>query len=61
MNDIFIEIDWIYVVKMHILTLSEKLWFKSSQIATVTNSDKSGNFTVAICDLSQFAIKAIPW
>ena len=35
--------------------LSEKLCFEPSQIATVTNCDT----TVAICDLSQFVIKAV--
>ena len=33
----------------------EKLYFEPSQIATVTNCDT----TVAICDLSQFVIKAV--
>ena len=35
--------------------LSEKLCYEPSQIATVTNCDT----TVAICDLSQFVIKAV--
>ena len=35
----------------------EKLRFEPSQIATVTN----GGTTVAICDLSQFVIKALTW
>ena len=35
--------------------LSEKLCFEPSQIVTVTNCDT----TVAICDLSQFVIKAV--
>ena len=40
---------------------SEKLCFEPSQIATVTNCDKSGIFTVAICNLPQFVIKTVPW
>ena len=36
---------------------SEKLYFGPSQIATVTNCDT----IVAICDLSQFVIKALTW
>ena len=36
---------------------SEKLYFEPSQIATVTNCDT----IVAICDLSQFVIKAFTW
>ena len=40
---------------------SEKLCFESSQIATVTNCDKSGISTVAICDLSQFVTKTVLW
>ena len=39
--------------------LSEKLCFEPSQIATVTNCDNSGISAVAICDLSQFVIKAV--
>ena len=39
--------------------LSEKLCFEPSQIATVTNCDNSGIPAVAICDLSQFVIKAV--
>ena len=39
--------------------LSEKLYFEQSQIATVTNCDNSGILAVAICDLSQFVIKAV--
>ena len=39
--------------------LSEKLCFEPSQIATVTNCDNSGILAVAICDLSQFVIKAV--
>ena len=38
---------------------SEKLCFEPSQIATVTNCDNSGISAVAICDLSQFVIKAV--
>ena len=40
---------------------SEKLRFEPSQIATVTNCDNSGIPAVAICDLSQFLIKALIW
>ena len=36
---------------------SEKLYFEPSQIAIVTNCDT----IVAICDLSQFVIKALTW
>ena len=39
----------------HIWHQSEKLYFEPSQIAGVTNCDT----TVAICDLSQFVIKAV--
>ena len=39
--------------------LSEQLCFEPSQIATVTNCDNSGIPAVAICDLSQFVIKAV--
>ena len=39
--------------------LYEKLCFEPSQIATVTNCDNSGIPAVAICDLSQFVIKAV--
>ena len=39
--------------------LSEKLCFEPSQIATITNCDNSGIPAVAICDLSQFVIKAV--
>ena len=39
--------------------LSEKLCFEPSQTATVTNCDNSGIPVVAICDLSQFVIKAV--
>ena len=39
--------------------LSEKLCFEPSQIATVPNCDNSGITAVAICDLSQFVIKAV--
>ena len=39
--------------------LSEQLHFELSQIATVTNCDNSGIPAVAICDLSQFVIKAV--
>ena len=39
--------------------LSEQLHFEPSQIATVTNCDNSGIPAVAICDLSQFVIKAV--
>ena len=39
--------------------LSEQLCFEPSQIATVTNCDNSGILAVAICDLSQFVIKAV--
>ena len=39
--------------------LSGKLCFEPSQIATVTNCDSSGIPAVAICDLSQFVIKAV--
>ena len=39
--------------------LSEHLCFEPSQIATVTNCDNSGILAVAICDLSQFVIKAV--
>ena len=39
--------------------ISEKLCFEPSQIATVTNCDNSGIPAVAICDLSQFVIKAV--
>ena len=38
---------------------SEKLCFEPSQIGTVTNCDNSGIPAVAICDLSQFVIKAV--
>ena len=41
--------------------LSEKLCFEPSQIATVTNRDKSGISNIAICDLSQFVTKTVPW
>ena len=40
---------------------SEKLYFKPSQIATVKNCDKLGITAVAICDLSQFVTKTVPW
>ena len=39
--------------------ISEKFWFEPSQIATVTSCDNSGIPAVAICDLSQFVIKAV--
>ena len=39
----------------------EKLCFEPSQIATVTICDNSGIPAVAICDLSQFVIKALMW
>ena len=39
----------------HYWQQSEKSYFEPSQIATVTNCDT----TVAICDLSQFVIKAV--
>ena len=39
----------------HMIYQSEKLCFEPSKIATVTNCDT----TVAICDLSQFVIKAV--
>ena len=39
--------------------LSEQLCFEPSQIATVTNCDNSRILAVAICDLSQFVIKAV--
>ena len=39
----------------------EKLCFEPSQIVTVTNCDISGIPAVAICDLSQFVIKALMW
>ena len=35
--------------------------FEPLQIATVTICDKSGIPAVAICDLSQFVIKSVPW
>ena len=44
-----------------LLNLSEKFCFEPSQIATVTNCDNSGIPAVAICDLSQFVIKALMW
>ena len=37
----------------------ENLSFEPSQIATVTNCDKSGNLAVAFCDLSQYVIIAV--
>ena len=45
---------WLYTIG-HYWHQSEKLCFEPSQIATVTNCDT----TVAICDLSQFVIKAV--
>ena len=39
--------------------ISEQLCFEPSQIATVTNCDSSWILAVAICDLSQFVIKAV--
>ena len=39
--------------------LSDQLCFEPSQNATVTNCDNSGILAVAICDLSQFVIKAV--
>ena len=39
--------------------LSEKLCFEPPQIATITNCDNSRIPAVAICDLSQFVIKAV--
>ena len=44
-----------YHMTYHMTYQSEKLCFEPSQIATVTNFDT----TVAICDLSQFVIKAV--
>ena len=41
---------------LHLGTI-EKLYFEPSQIATVTNCDT----IIAICDLSQFVIKALTW
>ena len=38
-----------------------EVMFEPSQIATVTNCDNSGIAAVAICDLSQFVIKALMW
>ena len=49
---------WEYTLG-HYLHQSEKLCFEPSQIATVTNCDKSGIPVVAICVLSQFMIKAV--
>ena len=40
---------------------SEKLYFEPSWIAIVTNWEKSWTPAVAICDLSQFVIKAVTW
>ena len=45
---------WLYTIG-HYWHQPEKLCFELSQIATVTNCDT----TVAICDLSQFVIKAV--
>ena len=39
----------------------KKLCFERSQIATVANCENSGIPAVAICDLSQFVIKALIW
>ena len=44
-----------YHMRYHMTYQSEKLCFEPSKIATVTNCDT----TVAICDLSQFVIKAV--
>ena len=44
-----------YHMTYHMTDQSEKLCFEPSKIATVTNCDT----TVAICDLSQFVIKAV--
>ena len=49
---------WKYTLG-HYWHQSEKLCFEPSQIATVTNGDISGIPTVAICDLSQFVVKAV--
>ena len=48
---------WVY--PMLLWNLSEKFCFEPSQIATITNCDNSGIPAVAICDLSQFVIKAV--
>ena len=49
---------WEHTIE-HYWHRSEKLCFEPSQIATVTNCDKSGISAVSICDLSQFVIKAV--
>ena len=51
---------WEYTIG-HYWHQSVKLCFEPSQFATVTNCDKSGITTVAICDLSQFVTKTMPW
>ena len=49
---------WEFTIE-HCWHQSQKLCFEPSQIATVTNCNKSGIPAVSICDLSQFAIKAV--
>ena len=57
--------EFVFCTKEHTLGWywhqSDKLCFEPSQIATVTNCDNSGIPAIAICDLSQFVIKAVIW
>ena len=56
------SVFWTYEYTLwHYWHQSEKFCVEPSQIATVTNCDKSGIPTVAICDWLQCMIKAVTW
>ena len=58
-SDVYVNVFSVLGTLGHYWHQFEKLYFEPSQIATVTNCDKSGIPALAICDLWQFMIKAV--